>query len=83
MKNVIYNLIEESQKFLFKRANIDDKIGLEAANLAVRDIPKPVGTFEKSDSPLIRYIEDAIKHGSPETEKLLKALKPALPYLPW
>ena len=28
MKNVIHNLIEESQKFLFKRAKIDDKIGL-------------------------------------------------------
>ena len=83
MKNVIHNLIEESQKFLFKRAKIDDKIGLEAANFAVRDIPKPVGKFEKSDSPLVRYIEEAIKHGTPETADLLKALEPALPYLPW
>ena len=56
MKNVIQNLIKESQKFFFKRAKIDDKIGLEAANFAVRDIPKPIGKFEKSDSPLIRYI---------------------------
>ena len=71
MKNVIHNLIEESQKFLFKRAKIDDKIGLEAANFAVRDIPKPVGKFEKSDSPLVRYIEEAIKHGTPETADLL------------
>ena len=83
MKNVIHNLIEESQKFLFKRAKIDDKIGLEAANFAVRDIPKPIGKFEKSDSPLIRYIGEAIKHGNPETADLLKALEPALPYLPW
>jgi mannose-6-phosphate isomerase-like protein (cupin superfamily) len=83
MKNVIQNLIEESQKFFFKRAKIDDKIGLEAVNFAVRDIPKPIGKFEKSDSPLIRYIGEAIKHGNPETADLLKALEPALPYLPW
>jgi mannose-6-phosphate isomerase-like protein (cupin superfamily) len=83
MKDVIYNLIEESQKFLFKRAKIDDKIGLEAAKFAVRDIPELSGKFEKSNSPLIRWIKEAVKHGSPETSDLLKALEPALPYLPW
>jgi len=83
MKDVIYNLIEESQKFLFKRAKIDDKIGLEAAKFAVRDIPKLSGKFEKSNSPLIRWIKEAVKHGSPETKELLNALEPALPYLPW
>ena len=83
MKDVIYNLIEESQKFLFKRAKIDDKIGLEAAKFAVRDIPELSGKFEKSNSPLIRWIKEAVKHGSPETKELLNALEPALPYLPW
>ena len=83
MRNVIHNLIEESQKFLFKRAKIDDKIGLEAAKFAVHDIPKLRGKFEKSNSPLIRWVKEAIKHGTPETSDLLKALEPALPYLPW
>ena len=83
MKDVIYNLIEESQKFLFKRAKIDDKIGLEAAKFAVRDIPNPSGKFEKNNSPLIRWTKEAVKHGSPETKDLLNALEPALPYLPW
>lgn len=83
MKNVIQNLIEESQKFLFKRAKIDDKIGLEAAKFAVCDIPKLSGKFEKSNSPLIRWIKEAAKHGCPETKDLLNALEPALPYLPW
>ena len=83
MKNVIRNLIEESQNFLFKRATIDDKIGLEAAKFAVRDIPEYNGTFEKSNSPLIQWIEEATKYGNSETENLLKTLQPALPYLPW
>ena len=48
MKNVIHNLIEESQKFLFKRAKIDDKIGLEAANFAVRDIPSQLENLKKA-----------------------------------
>ncbi len=80
---VIHNLIEESQKFLFKRAKIDDKIGLEAAKFAVHDIPKPLGKFEKSNSPLIRWIKEAVKYGNSETNSFLKALEPALPYLPW
>ena len=80
---VIHNLIEESQKFLFKRAKIDDKIGLEAAKFAVHDIPKPLGKFEKSKSPLIRWIKDAVKYGNAETNTFLKNLEPALPYLPW
>ena len=83
MKDVIYNLIEESQKFLFKRATIDDSIGLEAAKFAVRDIPLSNEKFEKSNSPLIRWLEETTEHGNAETNDLLNTLKPALPYLPW
>ena len=83
MKDVIYNLIEESQKFLFKRATIDDSIGLEAAKFAVRDIPLSNEKFEKSNSPLIHWLEETTKHGNAETNALLNTLKPALPDLPW
>ena len=71
MQDFIARLIEESKRFLNERAQIDDDIGQEAAKFVAREIPAPSGTFEKSDSPLIRWIEE------------LKALKPALPFLPW
>ena len=83
MQDFIARLIEESKRFLNERAQIDDDIGQEAAKFVAREIPAPSGTFEKSDSPLIRWIEDSAKHGSSETANLLKALKPALPFLPW
>ena len=83
MQDFIARLIEESKRFLNERAQIDDAIGQEAAKFVAREIPAPSGTFEKSDSPLIRWIEDSAKHGSSETANLLKALKPALPFLPW
>lgn len=83
MQDFIARLIEESKHFLNERAQIDDDIGREAAKFVEREIPAPSGTFEKSDSPLIRWIEDSAKHGSSETVNLLKALKPALPFLPW
>ena len=83
MQDFIAHLIEESKRFLNSRAQIDDDIGQEAAKFVAREIPAPSGTFEKSDSPLIRWIEDSAKHGSSETANLLKALKPALPFLPW
>ena len=82
MQDFIAHLIDESKRFLNERAQIDD-IGREAAKFVEREIPAPSGTFEKSDSPLIRWIEDSAKHGSSETANLLKALKPALPFLPW
>ena len=83
MQDFIARLIEESKRFLNERAQMDDDIGQEAAKFVAREIPAPRGTFEKSDSPLIRWIEDSAKHGSSETANLLKALKPALPFLPW
>ena len=83
MQDFIARLIEESKRFLNERAQIDDDIGQEAAKFVAREIPAPSGTFEKSDSPLIRWIEEAIQFGSPETERVLNALKPALPFLPW
>ena len=83
MQDFIARLIEESKRFLNERAQIVDDIGQEAAKFVAREIPAPSGTFEKSDSPLIRWIEDSAKHGSSETANLLKALKPALPFLPW
>ena len=83
MQDFIARLIDESKRFLNERAQIDDDIGQEAAKFVAREIPAPSGTFEKSDSPLIRWIEDSAKHGSSETANLLKALKPALPFLPW
>ena len=83
MQDFIVRLIEESKRFLNERAQIDDDIGQEAAKFVAREIPAPSGTFEKSDSPLIRWIEEAIQFGSPETAQVLKALKPALPFLPW
>ena len=83
MQDFIAHLIDESKRFLNERAQIDDDIGREAAKFVEREIPAPSGTFEKSDSPLIRWIEDSAKHGSSETANLLKALKPALPFLPW
>ena len=83
MQDFIARLIEESKRFLNERAQIDDDIGQEAAKFVAREIPAPSGTFEKSDSPLIQWIEDSAKHGSSETANLLKALKPALPFLPW
>ena len=78
MQDFIARLIEESKRFLNSRAQIDDDIGQEAAKFVAREIPAPSGTFEKSDSPLIRWIEEAIQFGSPETERVLNALKPAL-----
>ena len=78
MQDFIARLIEESKRFLNERAQIDDDIGQEAAKFVAREIPAPSGTFEKSDSPL-----NSAKHGSSETANLLKALKPALPFLPW
>ncbi len=83
MQDFIAHLIDESKQFLNERAQIDDDIGQEAAKFVAREIPAPSGTFEKSDSPLIRWIEEAIQFGSPETAQVLKALKPALPFLPW
>lgn len=83
MQDFIAHLIDESKRFLNERAQINDTIGQEAAKFAAREIPAPSGTFEKSDSPLIRWIEEAIQFGSPETERVLNALKPALPFLPW
>ena len=83
MQDFIARLIEESKRFLNERSQIDDDIGQEAAKFVAREIPAPSGTFEKSDSPLIRWIEEAIQFGSPETERVLNALKPALPFLPW
>lgn len=83
MQNFIGRLIEESKRFLNERAQISDAIGQEAFQFVAREIPAPSGTFEKSVSPLIRWIEDSAKHGSSETANLLKALKPALPFLPW
>lgn len=83
MQDFIAHLINESKRFLNERAQIDDDIGREAAKFVSREIPVPSGTFEKSDSPLIRWIEEAIQFGSHETERVLNALKPALPFLPW
>ena len=83
MQEFISQLIEESKRFLGERAKICDSIGQEAAKFATREIPEPSGSFEKSNSPLIRWIEEAIQYGSPETARLLSALKPALPFLPW
>ena len=83
MPNFIDHLIEESKCFLNGRAQINDDIGQEAAKFVMREIPPSIGTFEKSDSPLIRWLEEAIQFGSSETEYLLKALKPVLPFLPW
>ena len=83
MPNFIDHLIEESKRFLNGRAQINDDIGQEAAKFVMREIPPSIGTFEKSDSPLIRWLEEAIQFGSSETEGLLKALKPVLPFLPW
>ena len=80
MQDFIARLIEESKRFLNERAQIDDDIGQEAAKFVAREIPAPSGTFEKSDSPLIRWIEESAKHGNSETANLLKALKPALPF---
>ena len=83
MQDFIAHLIDESKRFLNERAQINDDIGREAAKFIVREIPSPNVTFEKSDSPLIQWIEDAAKHGNSETANLLNALKPALPFLPW
>jgi hypothetical protein len=83
MQDFIAHLINESKHFLNERAQINDDIGQEAAKFVSREIPAPSGTFEKSDSPLIRWIEEAIQFGSPETKRVLNALKPALPFLPW
>lgn len=83
MPNFIDHLIEESKRFLNGRAQINDDIGQEAAKFVMREIPPSIGTFEKSDSPLIRWLKEAIQFGSSETEYLLKALKPVLPFLPW
>ncbi len=83
MQDFIARLIDESKRFLNERSKIDDDIGREAAKFVMREIPSPSGTFKKSDSPLIRWIEDSAKHGCSETANLLKALKPALPFLPW
>ena len=80
MPNFIDHLIEESKRFLNGRAQINDDIGQEAAKFVMREIPPSIGTFEKSDSPLIRWLEEAIQFGSSETEGLLKALKPVLPF---
>ena len=83
MQDFITHLIEESKHFLNERAQINDDIGHEAEKFVVREIPSPSVTFEKSDSPLIQWIEDAAKHENSETANLLNALKPALPFLPW
>ena len=80
MQDFIAHLINESKHFLNERAQINDDIGQEAAKFVSREIPAPSVTLEKSDSPLIQWIEDAAKHGNSETANLLNALKPALPF---
>jgi len=83
MQDVISHLIDVSKSFLDERSQIDDDIGREAAKFVNRTIPDALAGFEKSSSPLIQWIEEAIKHGNSKTSKVLNALKPALPFLPW
>jgi len=81
--NNISDVIEKTGRLLQDRGSKGKEETSEIQKVLLFGLPSTPKTLNKSDSPLIKFKNDVLSHGSIETNELIQALDKVFDHLPW